>query len=189
MARYLARTRRILAQKVLHTDDTPHAIALGAAMATFVAFLPLVGLQTLISVSLAALLRANKAVCIPIVWITNPVTLGPIYGACFGLGRIVLATSPAVDEGAVLNELQQHQQTGLFELAFWQGLLDRLGTLALELWVGCAIVGLVTGVGMYFFARWGVVSYRERRRQRILMRTMLRSKPRHRKVARRSEPA
>lgn len=189
MARYLARARRVLAQKVLHTDDTPHAIALGAAMATFVAFLPLVGLQTLISVSLSALARANKAVCVPIVWITNPVTMGPIYGACFGLGRFVLASSPAADEGAVLNELQQQQQTGLFEVAFWRGLLDRLGTLALELWVGCAIVGLVTGVGMYFFARWGVVTYRERRRQRMLLRSMLRSKPRHRKVARRSEPA
>ena len=98
MPRVWLRTRRFLAQKVLHTDDTPHAIALGAALAVFVAFLPLIGLQTVIAIGLAALFRANKAVCVPIVWITNPFSAVPIYTACLILGRAIWPV-PAVQQG------------------------------------------------------------------------------------------
>ena len=93
MAKYwLLRARRILAHRVLHTDDSPHTIALGAGIAMFITFLPLVGIQTILSVGAATLLRANKAVCIPIVWITNVFTIVPIYGACLARGRFVLAS-------------------------------------------------------------------------------------------------
>lgn len=188
MARHVLRLRRFVAQKVLHTDDTPHAIALGAGIATFITFLPLVGLQTVIAVSLAALFRANKAVCIPIVWITNVFTMVPIYGACLALGRFVLASPSATDEAAVLAALRQQQQTGFFDLAFWTGLWHRLAGAGLELWVGCTIVGVVLGVTAYFFALRGVVTYRERRRQKILRRNLLRSIRKSGKVARQSEP-
>ena len=90
MSKYWYRTRRFIALKVLHTDDTPHAVALGAAIATVIAFLPLLGFQTVISIGIAAMFRANKAICVPIVWITNPFTWGPIYFGCFSLGRLVL---------------------------------------------------------------------------------------------------
>ena len=66
MSRFWFKARKFLAQKVLHADDTPHEIALGAGIAMWVAFLPLIGLQTVIAVSLAALFRANKAICFPI---------------------------------------------------------------------------------------------------------------------------
>ena len=48
VSRYWLRARRFVTQKVLHTNDSPHAIALGTAIATFVAFLPLIGLQMLL---------------------------------------------------------------------------------------------------------------------------------------------
>lgn len=177
MARHILRTRKFLIQKILHADDTPHAIALGAAVATFVAFLPLVGLQTVISISLAAALRANKAVCIPIVWITNPFTLVPIYGACFGLGRWVMASPQHTDSAVVLNELGQQQQLNILTQEFWRDFFSRLAGLGLELWVGCAIVGVVLGAASYLAALWGVSAYREKRRLRLLRKSLLRSKP------------
>lgn len=175
MARYWLKTRRILAQRVLHTDDSAHSIALGAGIATFVAFLPLIGLQTVIAVGLAALFRANKVVCIPIVWITNVFTMVPIYGACLALGRFVLSKSGPIDDSAVLATLENTPAAGFFELAYWEAALHRSLEVGREVWVGCAIVSTVTSVAAYFLARWGVSAYREQRRQRILRRNLRRA--------------
>jgi len=180
------RTRRFIAQKVLHTDDTPHAVALGAAIAMFIAFLPLIGLQTILSISLAALFRANKAVCIPIVWITNPFTAVPIYGPCLLLGRFLLGVSTNAADLTVLSELEKHGKLGLLDAESWIKIFHRLTTLGVELWVGCAVVGGVLAMASYFFARWGVVAYRERRRQRQLRRSLFRAQLRDEQSARRS---
>ena len=189
MARYWLKARRILAHRVLHTDDSSHSIALGTGIAMFVTFLPLVGLQTVIAVGVAALFRANKVVCLPIVWITNVFTMVPIYGACLGLGRFVLSKSGPGDELAMLAALESQPIAGIFELAYWQTVLHRAFEVGAELWVGCFIVATVTSVASYFLARWGVSTYRERRRQRILRRNLRRSSISASTKLQRREPA
>lgn len=183
MQRFWFRTRRFLARKVLHTDDTPHAIALGAALAMFVTFLPLIGLQTVISIGLAALFRANKAICIPIVWITNPFTAGPIYTGCLLIGRFFLPSRALADQSAVLVELEKQQQLSILDAGFWTDLLEHLAGWGLALWVGCMIVGAVGAIISYGLSRWGVTVYRERRRQRQLRRSLLRSQVQAARVA------
>ena len=189
MSTFWFRARKFLIQKVLHAGDTPHAIALGAAIAMLVTFLPVMGLQTVIAIGVAALFRANKAVCIPIVWITNPLTAGPIYLACLGLGRFVMASPAGAEESVVLSGLERQHSVGIFELAFWKNLLYLLGSLGAELWIGCVIVGTVFGVASYFLARWGVTTYRERRRRRLLRRGLFRATLQKSDVARGREPA
>jgi len=159
----------------LHTDDTPHTIALGAGIATFVAFLPLVGLQMFISVGLAALARANKAICIPIVWITNPFTMGPIYYGCYELGHfIVPATWAGNDEG--LSRLFEVAKTAsLLDKTFWKEIFWALTGAGMDLWIGCFVVSTILGVIAYCVVRSSVIGYRERRRQRLLRRTMFRA--------------
>ena len=115
-------------------------------------------------------------------------TAVPIYGACLGLGRFVMA-KPAGDDSAALATLVQEPKAGFFELAFWKGMLFHLASLGKELWVGCLIVGTVAAVASYFFARWGVSAYRERRRLRILRRNLRRSNSARQKLVHRSEPA
>ena len=136
--------------------------ALGAAIAVLVTFLPLIGLQTVISVGLAALARANKAICVPIVWITNPFTMVPIYGTCLALGRWVTASPHDPATGALGAGLEAKQSLSVLEVA------SRLLEMGWELWIGCLIVGLVLGVASYFLVWWGVVTYREQRRLRLL---------------------
>ncbi|UCE61219.1 MAG: DUF2062 domain-containing protein [Phycisphaerales bacterium] len=188
MGQYLYKFRRILLHKVLHTNDTPHQVALGVALAMFVAFLPLVGFQTAIAIGLAALFRANKAVCIPIVWITNPFTIVPIYGTCLALGKLIMA-SPAADEAEVLQKLQQGQEAAkFFEWAFWKNVFSILMNLGAELWVGCLIISTVAAVVSYFLARQGLIGYRERRRRKLLKRELFRSRHQRGKVIRRSDP-
>ncbi len=184
MSRYWFRLRRFIAHTVLHTDDSPHVIALGTAIAVLIAFLPLVGFQTAIAVGIAALFRANKAVCIPIVWITNPFTMWPIYYGCFELGRFVLpASSSTGQEG--LQRLIEFTKTGnIFHVEYWTELFRLFMGVGAELWVGCMIVGVVGGIMSYFLARSGVVAYRERRRQRQLRRSVFQAKRTAEKIAR-----
>ena len=89
---YLHRARKFIYHNVLHADDPPHRLALGAAIGVFVAFTPTVGLQMMLTVSLAWLLRANKVIGLPVVWISNPATLVPIYYSCYVVQTLDIAT-------------------------------------------------------------------------------------------------
>ena len=177
------RTRYFFYKRVLHADDTPHRIALGAGVAMLVAFSPTVGFQTVIAIALATLLRANKAVCIPIVWITNPLTILPIYGACWDLGR-TLMIAPAAGNGsnfaAKLVDLARHTDQGvwphLFATEFWSRLLRLMLEFGVELWVGCLAVGAVAAFLTYFATRWTVTEYRQRRRVRRIFRNIRRAR-------------
>ncbi len=194
--------RSFVIKRVLHANDTPHRIALGVGLATFVGFTPTMGLQTAIALGLAALFRANKAVCIPIVWVTNPLTFVPIYGACWWLGAMILPGSNALaGQAAVIEKLKSFGDGGgflanFFSADFWYSILQLMLELGGELWLGCIIVGLVGGLIMYFLTRWGVTTYRdkheahlkrkqERREQR---RADRKANPRRKMIAPAGEP-
>lgn len=183
MGRYARRLQKLLIHNVLHADDTPHQVSLGVAIAMLVTFLPLVGLQTIISVGLAALFRANKAICIPIVWITNPFTIVPIYGLCLALGRAVMPSGGQSETGVLMAIQQQSETAGFLPFDGWREALTWFVSLGTELWVGCGIVGLVAAVASYGLARWGVVHYRERRRLKMLRRELFRSRKQATNVA------
>ena len=167
---------------MLHADDTPHRIALGIAIGVFVGLTPTVGFQMLIAGAIAVALRANKLVCIPMVWITNPVTLVPIYAACFSLGNALIGPS-AAPSGVVavghLQDLAAETNAGsvsrILELSFWQDLASGITRVGAELWLGCLIVAVVGAVAAYLLSRWGVVTYRERHQSRLKARRLRRS--------------
>lgn len=55
-----------------------------------VSFSPLVGLQMLIVFFIALFMRANLPVIVALQWISNPLTMGPIYFADYKIGQILL---------------------------------------------------------------------------------------------------
>lgn len=160
---------------------------MGAAIATVIAFLPLVGFQTMIAIGIAAIFRANKAICIPIVWVTNPFTMGPIYGGCFALGRALLPADDIGQKEALPRLIELAKSGSILDMQFWADFFHVLVSIGAELWFGCAIVGVVLGLAAYFMMRMGVISYRERRRQRMLKRSLFRSKLQQNKVIRQTE--
>lgn len=173
--RWVLRSRRFLTQKVLHTNDTPHQIAIGTSISVFVALLPLIGIQMLLAIALTAIFRGNKAVCIPAVWITNPVTVGPIYWTCLQVGGLIVGGN--TDTGEQIAQLVAvAQESSMLSPIFWVDLMKVLMTLGVELWVGCAIVAIVGGIISYFVAHWAVRAYRERRRLKMLKRSLFRSR-------------
>lgn len=153
---------------ILHADDTPHALSLGVAIATFVAIIPVIGLQTVVAVAIAAAFRANKAVCIPVVWLSNPVTALPINYACLWVGRWLM---PSENGESIMQAIQRLSGIGgglsFFSLAFWKERVVVLAGLGLELWVGSIVLGVVLGVTAYPLTRWAVTTLRTRHRRRL----------------------
>ncbi len=181
MAGLWKQARKFMFHRILHADDTPHRIALGVAVATFVAFTPTIGAQMLLAVGIAAALRANKAVCIPIVWITNPLTAVPIYSSCWLLGAWLVNGKGGGDTQAVIDRLAAVASVSiwshLLEWSFWSSVLALLVDLGTELWLGCCIVGVGSGGILYVFTRWGVTAYRRRRAERKMRRDARRHRP------------
>ncbi len=151
---------------VLHANDTPHQFGLGGAIAIFFGFLPIIGIQTIVSLAVAMLLRANKAITIPFVWITNPFTAVPIYGACFAVGSIVLPSESA-DFGEKIGLLAPETVASIFSVEYWKSLWRTSMELGTQLWIGCFIVATVNCMITYFVVRWAVASYRRRHSERI----------------------
>lgn len=176
------KTRRFVLHNVLHADDTPHRIALGLGLGIFIALTPTVGVQMIIALALAALFRANKAVCVPMVWLTNPVTIIPIYATCYRLGAFILGrVTPDADTevqaviGPIVEAVNSAGWSAFLAWSFWSDLGTAFMKFGSELWIGCLIVATIAGILGYVASYWTVSSYRERRRLRIERRAQRRA--------------
>jgi len=149
--------KRFFVYRVLHVDDTPHRIALGVAIGIFVTWTPTIGFQMILTVALAALLRANKAVGVPFVWISNPVTLVPVYGPNYWVGTKLLGHN--YDAGRFTNFVEQAMKSGTW-LEHLSAAWSAMCKIFWPLWVGSIAVGLGLAVISYFGVRFAVVRYR-----------------------------
>ena len=110
--------------------------SLAVALGVFCAFIP-VPFQMLITAAVAVWIRVNILIAVPMVWISNPVTMGPMFFFCYLIGAAILGVEPAGFE---------------FELSFdW--LLSELAAIWQPFLLGCLIVGLVTATAAYILVR------------------------------------
>jgi uncharacterized protein (DUF2062 family) len=124
----------------------------------FVTFTPTVGFQMMINVFLAWLLRANKAIGLPIVWISNPATIVPIYYTCYVLGRFMLGWERVPPHWWV--ELG-HPTPGWWPAIgfYWSRLLE----IAAPLWLGSIVIGLLLAYPTYYSLYYIIRTYRLKR--------------------------
>lgn len=118
----------------------------------FVAFIPLPS-QMVIACLLSVWLRCNLPLAVALCWVTNPLTMGPIFWFAYKLGALVMGEPIHVEQFAISWEWLQ---TGL--LAIWQPFL-----------LGCLLCGFFFGSLGYFIVqtlwRWQVVQRWEARRE------------------------
>lgn len=72
---------------------TRHSVSSATFIGCFVAFIPLPA-QMVIAACLALIFRANLAISVVLVWITNPLTIAPIFYIAYKVGHAVLGSSP-----------------------------------------------------------------------------------------------
>jgi uncharacterized protein (DUF2062 family) len=155
-------------------DDPPHKIALGLALGIFVGFLPIMGIQMAVVLPIALLFRSNKVAAVAGVWITNPVTVIPIYFLDYLVG--VLFTP--------YEHLTWADFKGIFAGATMTRFLELGESFLVPLFVGGAVIGLVAAFLTYFLFKRFVINYRKAREKL----RQLRQRRRERRERERSVP-
>ena len=156
---------RQMYRKLLQLDDTPHSIALGASLGMFITFTPTVGIQVLIVLILSMVVRFNRFAAIVLIYLSNPVTIIPIYYADYVIGLFVQGESGLSLEEFVLLWDQSVITAG--EVGFWgatQVLFKSLGTdVIIPMFIGGGVLGGFVGVVTYPLTLSWVQRYREGR--------------------------
>lgn len=141
--------------KLLHDGNLWHLNRRSASAAIgiglFFAFWP-VPFQMWLAAAIAIPARANLPLSVATVWLTNPITVSPIFYFAYVVGTWVLGTP---------------EQTFEFEVS-WQWLINSLETIGPAFFTGCLVCGTVFGIAGYFvlnsFWRWSVKrAWRKRR--------------------------
>ena len=151
-------------RSILVIRDSPHRIAWGVAIGTFVAYLPIVGIQMVIGALLCKIMRANILASIPMAWITNPLTIVPIYYLLYVFGGLFTNDSMTYAEMEII--VGSINEAGVFT---WNGLtitIDLFGNIFWPILIGGVIVGLVNGALFYAIVLKIVSVYQLRRSNR-----------------------
>src|SRR5512140_3497991 len=141
MAELSGRLRRAVAAwlgKLLSVRDTPEALARGLAVGFFFGVSFLWGLQIVLAVVVAHLLRGNKVIAAALTAVSNPLTSLPLYAFCYWVGQVVLGTDVRLPDLAQMGSLDAVLALGP---AFF-----------LTMFAGTTLVGLVGSLGLYFSA-------------------------------------
>ncbi|NEV63114.1 DUF2062 domain-containing protein [Thiorhodococcus minor] len=128
-----------------------HSVAGAFAVGLFVMYLPPVG-HVLIAGGLAIYLRVNLPIAITLVWISNPVTIPPMFYFAYVVGCWVLGIPPVG-----------------FKVQFWLDWHNWLAVLG-PLLLGCLICGAVCSVLGYatiqILWRWKLMRQIRKRKER-----------------------
>ena len=140
---------------LLQLDDTDHSIALGTAIGMAIGLTPTVGIQMIIvmifTLLTRKLFRFNVMAALIAVYISNPLTMIPIYWMLYLVGTRFVAGDVTRDQFAAI-----FQYNGFGE--WLQTIEELIFVIGKPLLIGTAIVatigGLVTYPLMRSFLRW-----------------------------------
>ena len=121
------------------------SVASAAALGLFIAFMPILG-QMIIAATLAVLFRVNLPMSISAVWISNPLTIAPIYFYAYKVGAWVL-----------------QRPTEHYDLSLsWEWIISEFLLIWQPLLLGCFIYGMIAAILGVLFIRtmWRLVVIR-----------------------------
>ena len=135
---------------------TKYSVAGAFFIGVFCAFLP-IPLQSLLAAFLATIFKRNVALSVALVFITNPITMPPIFYFNYWVGNLVL-NAPVIYEQLVVHDI-------------WSRLLANFDTIGKPLLLGSVVCGLVFGylsyLAIHLFWFWRVTTrWRERKERR-----------------------
>lgn len=142
---------------LLHDPNLWHlnrrSVAGGFAVGLFTAFIP-IPFQMLLAAGIAIVSRVNLPISVLLVWISNPITMPPMFYSAYKLGQWLLGGTPG----------EFH-----FELSMdW--LMTELGEVWKPFLLGCLLLGIASALVGYttirLYWRYLVVQRLEKRRLR-----------------------
>jgi uncharacterized protein (DUF2062 family) len=143
---------RTLLRHILMLDDTPHSIALGTTVGMFIGMTPTVGIQMLLVMLFALATRRlfefNRVAALITVYISNPVTLVPIYYFDYQVGTLFFE-DPGFSREDFARILEYE---GLAQ--WWAMIVELFVEIGLPMIAGSLVVGSVCAAITYPLMRW-----------------------------------
>lgn len=155
-------------RRLMRLHATPHEIALGCAAGVFAAFTPFLGLQILLAVAIAFILRVNLPAAVLGTFAGNPLSWPAIWTASYLTGAWILGLDPAQSAEHV-----SHSAAVLAAAAADPNpiALDAAATTLRPhvepMLLGSLLVGLIAAALSYYPTRRAVRTF-QRRRQFVL---------------------
>lgn len=135
---------------LFHINRT--SISLSFFIGLFCAYLPIPG-QTIIAALLALWWRTNLPLAAALIWISNPITIAPMFYLSYQLGNFILGAP---------------ESSGLAIELSWDWMVEQGAGILLPLLIGSLICGLTLGLTGYFVIRylwrWKVINKWEERK-------------------------
>jgi uncharacterized protein (DUF2062 family) len=120
-----------------------HSVARAMGVGLFAALMP-IPLQMLLAAVLAIWVRGNLPIAVSLVWLTNPLTMPPVFYCTYKIGALLMGLPPMPFPDALS----------------WEWISGKLSTLWQPFLLGSLVAGLVLGVAGYFLTmaywRWWV---------------------------------
>jgi len=166
----LIRSRPVL-RWVIKLRSSPRAIAGGLGLGTFIAFTPTVGVQLILAVIFATFFNLNRPAAMVPVWITNPITVAPIYTFNYWLGTQFWPGPPLSEVSNLFIDIGRTMAS----LDFWDikeqfvAVLQMGREILTPLLLGSVVVGIITGLLAYIFSLRLLSAFLSRRAQKHLL--------------------
>lgn len=125
-------------KKLIGVTDSDEALARGAAVGFFFGVSFFWGLQILLAVAGAHLIRGNKVVAGSMTAVSNPATSLPLYTVCYFIGERLLGGSAGLPDPSQFKDLPSILALGPEFL--------------LSMLLGTTVVGIVGAVAVYFLS-------------------------------------
>ncbi|MFJ4155401.1 DUF2062 domain-containing protein [Pseudomonas sp. NPDC089752] len=133
--------------KLLHDPNlwhlNRHSVARAMGVGLFAALIP-IPMQMLLAAALAIPVRGNLPIAVSLVWLTNPLTMPPVFFVTYMTGAWLLQTPART----------------LPENLTFEWITDQLSTLWQPFLLGSVVCGVVLGIAAYFttllYWRWWI---------------------------------
>lgn len=123
-------------QKLLHSHASTEEVAQGMALGVFISFTPMLLIHVPLGIFLAAILKKNEIATMIGVWVSNPLTMVPLYYATYKVGIWVLRMEPV--------PFGPESMKSFFTIG---------GDILMPLWAGGVIVGLIAALVSYWLTK------------------------------------
>lgn len=137
---------RAILKKLLGIEDSAHSIALGTAIGMAVGMTPTVGAQSVIVIVLVFLTRRlfhfNRMAALLTIYISNPLTLVPIYYFLYWVGTFFVPGTVTQEDFARIVEYNG-------AAGWWAAIKELFVDVGTPLLIGTAIVAPVSGLLTY----------------------------------------
>jgi hypothetical protein len=134
--------------KLLELEDPPEKVARGIAVGTFVSITPTAGVQTIIAIALATVMKGNRLAAALFTWVSNYITAIPICWVNYTLGAILMGKPLLSWRG--IKELVHLKSTGL--VAEFCELVGNIWHIFIPMLIGSIIFGIALAVLAYFIS-------------------------------------